>query len=55
MEIQYTFTLESLSVQAVQQRATVAAEGGSLVVVNFEAVRDVDAEATRSIGRPRRV
>ncbi len=41
----FTFTVQPLSDYSPQQRATVVAEGGRLVVVDVELVRDVDAEA----------
>lgn len=40
-----TFTLQPLLDDAPQQRTAVVAEGGRLVVVDAELVRDVDAEA----------
>lgn len=39
-----TFTVQPLLDDPPQQRATVVAEGGRLVVVDVELVRDVDAE-----------
>lgn len=39
-----TFALEALSVEAVEQRAAVAAEGWSSVRVHLEPVRYVDVE-----------
>ena len=39
-----TVTLEALSVEAIEEGATVTAEGEPLVVVNFEPVRHVYAE-----------
>ena len=43
-----TITLESLSVEAPEQRATQTAKRGPLVIVNFEPMRDVDAKPTSS-------
>lgn len=39
-----TFTVQPLSDNPPQQRATVVTEGGRLVVMHVELVRDVDAE-----------
>lgn len=43
-----TFTLESLSQEAPQQRAAVVAEGQNFEVVDAELVRHVDAEPLRT-------
>lgn len=40
-----TFTVQPLLDDPPQQRAAVVAEGGRLVVVDVELVRDVDAES----------
>lgn len=40
-----TLTFESLPGESPQQRPAVLAEGGTLVVVDFEPVRHVDLEA----------
>ena len=42
-----TITLQSLSDNAPEQGAAQAAEGGPLVIVNFEPVRHVDTEPSR--------
>lgn len=43
-----TFTLESLTQQAPEQRPTVVAEGENLEVVDAELVRHVDTEPLRT-------
>lgn len=43
-EAALTFTVQPLLHNPPQQRAAVVAEGGRLVVVDVELVRDVDAE-----------
>ena len=40
-----TFTVQSLSDNSPQQRATVVTEGGRLVVVDVELMRNINAEA----------
>lgn len=44
-EASLTFTVQPLLDYPPQQRAAVVAEGGRLVVVDVELVRDVDAES----------
>lgn len=44
-ETSLTFTVQPLLDDPPQQRAAVVAEGGQLVVVDVELVRDVDAES----------
>lgn len=43
-ETRLTFTVQPLLDYPPQQRSAVVAEGGRLVVVDVELVRDVDAE-----------